>query len=183
MEEAEAKQSGSLHDKVEFSLVDPDSWSFTTANSITMTSYDVEKEEHNKALTRIKELEADAVRPYSWDYKRVKELEAEKEDILVLHNEALKSINELEADKEFLERANCANWTRLIKANVKIRDLEAETKWLVETLRGYMPSTKISDDSGNFVEVKYWGEEYGWTQHIFDPLDSNPLLGCKKWLP
>jgi len=90
------------------------------------------------------------------------------------HDKALERIKELEADKEFLDRANRMNWGRLIEANGKIRDLEEHNKWIIGLAKTYEQIAEYNMDN--------WQDEYGWTAHIFDPLDSNPLLGCKKWI-
>ena len=190
--------SGSLvehHEVVVYDyLTDPDDWQLILgsypygSNEVKMarqqfyggitstgqhtTSGLVKKEEHDEALTRIKELEADKG-GILWE--RTKKAE--------------ERIRELEADKGFLDRANILNWERVLAARETIKDieetikdLEEKNKWLIATVKRSMPTTKISDNNGNLVEVKSWDEEYGWTQHIFDPLDNNPLLGCKKWI-
>ena len=193
MEETKEKQSWAVYNEVEMEI------NSSTGNA--KPAWIVREHIYKREIEydeRIKRLEADKEfldrvnnmldRANNLNWLRVKDLEAEKESLLVLNKGMLgepryvdiKRIKELEENNEFNLRERAHNWERYRKAERRIMELEAKNEWLGNYAMG--KAVETVNDGLKMYELEDWQEEYGWTAHIFDSLDSNPLLGCKKWM-
>jgi len=192
MEETKAQQSRPLHHKVDIPnyLVDPDDWrllgQLPNSNEVKMSNsdkYSSTRSQLNSLSTGPTVTSTGPCPTLTWTALGEPIPWVKKEE----YDKALTRIKELKDNQEFLERANNANWSRYLEANKTIRKLEASKKDLEaknECLGNYAMGKAVEtvNDGLKMYEFEDWQEEYGWTSHIFDPLDNNPLLGCKKWM-
>ncbi len=207
MEETEAQQSGTVHHPLADYLIDPTEWYLMPQPSTKIKEVKMihipfstfSTEEYDKSLARIKELEDSnefnlREREHNWQrYKkaerRIGELKKEKESLMLLNGgmrneprpEDIKLIKELEINFKLSERGRNICWDLAMKGGKKIKELEEKNEWLGNYAMG--KAVDGLNAGRREYELEDWQEEYGWTQHIFSPLDNNHLLGCKKWMP